>query len=180
MKRAATDVELVLSARTDAASLEELVRRYRPMIAKLASGFANLRTEDALFEGDNALVEAIMHFDPQRGTRFATYAYVCVRNRLARASRAAQATEGLERVPETASALPSPEDVLLQEEALAFRNAEAKRKLSRYEYAVWRMRIDGYSYAEIAVALSTDTQAVTIKSVNNALVRVRNKLKRQA
>ena len=179
MKREATDVELVLSARTDADSLNELVRRYRPLIAKLAAGFANLRTEDALYEGGIALVEAIMHFDPERGTRFATYAYVCVRNRLARASRKAQATADFESVPETASAMPSPEDVLLQAEALAERRAEAKRKLSRFEYAVWRMRIDGYTYAEIAVALSTEAQSVSIKSVNNALVRVRKKLKRQ-
>lgn len=180
MKRAATDNELVLSARTDAASLNELVRRYQPMIAKLAAGFANLRTEDALYEGGIALVEAIMHFSPERGTRFATYAYVCVRNRLARASRQAQVTSDIESVPETASAMPSPEDVLLQEEALAERRAEAKRKLSRFEYAVWRMRVDGYTYAEIAVALSTEEKIVTVKSVNNALVRVRKKLKRKA
>lgn len=179
MNRDASDVELVLSARSDAASLNELVRRYRPMIAKMAVGFANLRTEDALYEGGIALVEAIMHFDVERGTRFATYAYVCVRNRLARASKKAQATSDLESMPETASAMPSPEDVLLQEEALEERVAEAKTKLSRFEYAVWRMRIDGYTYAEIAVALSTPSKPIGIKTVNNALVRVRGKLKRK-
>lgn len=177
--RDATDNDLVALAPSDALALAELVRRYEPMIAKTAKTFPNLQTEQCMEEGGIALVEAIMHFDPARGTRFATYAYVCVRNRLLHASRKAQSTSGWQHLPEVASSMPSPEDAVLADEALAERQAEAKQRLSRFEYAVWRMRIDGYTYAEIAVALSTPQKQVTVKSVNNALVRVRTKLTRK-
>ncbi|MBQ4443456.1 MAG: sigma-70 family RNA polymerase sigma factor [Clostridia bacterium] len=175
--REATDNDLVVGARQDDGCLAELQRRYEPMIVQTAKSFPNMQEDECLAEGNIALVEAIMHFDQARGTRFATYAYVCVRNRLVRAGRKAQSTLDWQSMPERASRMPSPEETLLDEEAFAMRKAEAKRKLSRFEYAVWRMRIDGYTYAEIAVALSTAERTVDVKSVGNALARVRRKLK---
>ena len=160
----------------DSGCIAELLRRYEPMLAKMAATFGTLGYEDCMQEGGIALVDAVLHYDATRGTRFATYAYVCVRNRLMRLLSKADNTSDWE-VEATVSPMPSPEEAVLREEAIEESKALAKRLLSHFEYAVWRMRIDGYSYQEIAVALTNTKRNVDVKSVNNALTRVRKKLR---
>jgi RNA polymerase sporulation-specific sigma factor len=174
----ATDNQLLACSREDAACFDELLRRYRPMIVRLGRMFPTLSAENSTEEGMSALEEAMMHYDAARGTRFATYAFVCVRNRLSYAAKRADAAVKWRNAPETASTEPSPEELVMLQEAFEQRKVEAKRILSRFEYAVWRMRIDDYSYAEIAVALSSEKRVVDAKSIDNALVRARRKLMR--
>ena len=173
----ATERELLLLAREDASCVDELLRRYEPLIAKMAKSFGTVPYDIAMQEGVDALADAVLHFDPQRGTRFATYAYVCVRNRLLRCLRKTQPQRHIYEVPEAVSSIPTPEEIALAEEAVRLTQTDAKMRLSRLEYAVWRMRIDGYGYAEIAEVLTTPQRKVTVKAVNNALVRVRKKLR---
>lgn len=172
-----TEEQLLASARTDGGCIAELLRRYEPMLLRMAASFPALGHDDCLQEGGMALVDAVMHYNPTRATRFGTYAYVCVRNRLLRLQKKAQKVADWHDMQAQASTMPTPEETLLSEEALEESKAAARRVLSTFEYAVWRMRIDGYSYAEIAVALSDADKQVDVKSVNNALVRVRAKLR---
>ena len=173
----ATEQELVQGAREDAACIDELLRRYEPMLVRSAQSFEAVSYDIAMQEGAGALVDAVLHYDPQRGARFGAYAYVCVRNRLLRCQRKAQATRHIADVPEAVSSIPTPEEIALAEEAVRLNQSIAKTRLTRLEYAVWRMRIDGYSYAEIAEVLTTPQRKVDAKAVNNALVRVRKKLR---
>lgn len=173
-----TEAELVQAARRDEGCIAELLHRYEPMLSKMAASFDALSHAECMQEGGIALMDAVMHFNPQRGTRFGTYAYVCVRNRLTRAQRAARAAHaGWQDMLETTFPTPGPEDMVLQQEALAETTASVRKQLSPFEYAVWRMRIDGYSYAEIAATLTNAHRHITTKSVNNALTRVRKKLR---
>lgn len=173
--QALSESELLRLVRVDARCIDELLRRYEPMVGKMAQSFAPNDAERYRDEGRNALVDAAMHYDPARGTRFAAYAYVCVRHRMSRCSRRQAHMDALDA--DAPSLDPSPEERLLAEEAFALTNRRAKQCLSRFEYAVWRMRIDGYTYAEIAFALSKPQRPVNVKSVGNALVRVRNKMR---
>ena len=173
----AAEHELLLRAREDASCVDELLRRYEPMLVKLVQSFDAVSYDIAMQESLGALADAVLHFDPLRGTRFGAYAYVCVRNRLLRCQRKAQAVRPMDDVPEAVSSIPTPEEIALAEEAVRLNQSIAKERLTRLEYAVWRMRIDGYSYAEIAEVLTTPQRKVNVKAVNNALVRVRRKLR---
>ena len=174
---ALTEAALLAGVREDPAYVAELLRRYEPMLTRMAVTFAPLSYDACMQEGGMALVDAAVHYDAARGTRFATYAYVCVRNRLLRLSRRMGATADWAEVPKHASDMPTPEEEVLHWEHWEQQKLRAKAVLSPFEYAVWRMRVDGYSYAEIALTLSREGKVVSVKSVNNALVRVRRKLR---
>ncbi|MBQ5633734.1 MAG: hypothetical protein IIV11_02485 [Clostridia bacterium] len=61
---------------------------------------------------------------------------------------------------------------MLEQERLKSLYAVIRKNLSELEYKVWQLYISGRSAAEIAALLSTDE-----KSVNNAIYRIRKKLR---
>lgn len=126
-----------------------------------------------------ALLSAYAHYDPSIGTPFGAYARICIRNRLSAYAkgeqRARMTHEPIEDMPDVGL---SPEDQLIEAEEIASRKAWMKTQLTALEYAVWRLYVDHYTYKEIAVILSNEKRAVTTKTVNNALQRVRRKVKR--
>jgi RNA polymerase sigma-32 factor len=74
----------------DAKALHELVVKHRPLVAVMAKRYARpgaLR-DDLTHEGFVALLDAASRFDPERGTRFSTYARWWVRYYLQRYVRA--------------------------------------------------------------------------------------------
>ena len=159
----------------------ELVRRYTPMCHAVAAEFGNLSREDSVQECGLALLAAARHYDPTRGASFGTYAWTCMRNRLCRLAR--------KKRPDTASVaeavtLPTePEDDMdvwtdRQETMHAMRES-VRHKLSPYEYRVYSLVTAGNSAAEVAVLLSTPDRPLTVKSVTNALQRIRRKLRKQ-
>ena len=168
----------------DAPALSQLLTAYLPMVKSLAkSGAAPALEEDDLVqEGLLGLQRAIQTYDDALGVPFSAYARTCVRNRMLQAIEAA----GRKKHQPLNSFLPmedsstanqgnegqNPEEILLAEEAAGELNKMLSCMLSRLEGQTLDLFLDGYSYAEIARQLN-----ITEKSVDNALLRVRRKLK---
>ncbi len=168
----------VVAARENDAIMAEILSRYDGMIGGMLREAAEADREDWQQEGRMALVRAVQGFDPSKGVRFGTYAFRCVHNAFCAWVKKRPIYAADRDWTEIPDKRPGPEDKLLHEEWLAEGCKQAKRLLSPFEYKVWRWRIDGYSYAEIAVLAGQNKgQPVTIKTVNNALQRVRAKLR---
>lgn len=74
-------IELVLkSQKGDEEALELLVMSYHRMLKAMSGKFSGmgLDFDDLYQEGAIGLIGAVRDFDPDRGTRFSTYAWVCV------------------------------------------------------------------------------------------------------
>lgn len=160
-----------------------LTQRYTPMLRQLAQRFRNdrLDAEDLTQEGLLGLLSAANHFCA--GTvAFGSYAYVCVRRRMLSAiARTARhkdhlVAEGdweqeLERLSVATAKETDPADQVLRREADEQFYSRLRSLLSEREYQVLLLYLDAYSYDEMAARLG-----VSVKAVDNALQRVRQKL----
>ena len=71
----------------------------------------------------------------------------------------------------------NPEERLLAREELVETIAMLKKKLSSFEYKVFVLFLADYSYEEMTKILSANGESVTKKQIDNALQRVRLKIK---
>lgn len=135
--------------------------------------------DDLAQEALLGLLTAAKRFSAEAGTDFTAFARVCVRNRLLNAVQKLTTPETpqesdvvlseIERSADLTLGDPG-EQLMLREEDAAFLH-RIKEHLSMLEYAVLMRYLFAYSYEEIAVALN-----ISVKSVDNALQRVRKKL----
>ncbi|MCI8554794.1 MAG: sigma-70 family RNA polymerase sigma factor, partial [Clostridiales bacterium] len=113
---------------------------------------------------------------------FRTYASLCIRRRMLSAVRRSAAGHRIpsselvsideEEASEDESAVPTDPAVLLQQREDTDRfHSRLQKNLTRREYQVLMLYLGAYSYEEIAQLLHT-----SVKSVDNALQRVRRKL----
>lgn len=176
--KTAADDELVLAARQNDDAYSELISRYLPSIRRLARIYtkSSADRDDLVSEGILGLMNAVNTFSADRGASFSTYAGVCVNNRMmtslkksARIQRREESLESLE-----ASGESSPEKIILDREALSEIFSEISDNLTDLERTVISRYLSGASYADIAGELGTDK-----KAVDNALARVRRKLRRK-
>ncbi len=171
---------LALSAQQgDEAALSRLAAEMMPLVRSLAAKYKSLLLDgDDLFqEGMLGLLAAVRTFSEDGGASFRTYASVCVNNRIISALRKSTGgAQAAQFVPFDDRFLPdaaqSPEEQqLLREECEKLLHSVSTR-LSPAERTVLRLFLNGFSYKEIAEKTGT-----TPKSVDNALQRVRHKLR---
>lgn len=159
-------------------ALAAIIARQMPLIQRLARRAARpgLDYEDAVQEGLISLFSAIESYQRGREASFPTYAAVCVRNGILSAQRAAGRKKHAplnQSVPlSEEQSIPGPEEEAIANEAMRLTMAKVQRRLSPLERSVLRLRLEGRSYAEMARILKRPE-----KSVENALVRARGKLK---
>ena len=176
----ASDNELWLAASSgDLTAEEELIARYTHLVKICARPLflAGGDSEDLIQEGMLGLLSAVRSFSPEREAAFATYAEVCIKNRLYNAIRNA---ERLKNRPLN-SALPIEdklfgegrdlEDRIVTQEHLRQVLSSFSGKLTPLERNVLERYLAGQSYRIIADTLGTST-----KSVDNAVQRIRKKL----
>ncbi|MFR1808182.1 MAG: sigma-70 family RNA polymerase sigma factor [Pygmaiobacter massiliensis] len=162
----------------DEAALATLIARFMPTIRSLAKRAESpgLDFDDAVQEAYIGLFHAVKTYDPAKGTAFATYATTCIRNSIVTAMRAAGRKKHAplnSSVPLRESAtVPGPEELAILKEQYREAVRGINTKLSGFEKEALLLSLRGQSYSEIAKALSR-----TPKAVDNALVRVRQKLK---
>ncbi len=151
-----------------------LVSRYLRLVQKLAYQYRGiLDFEDLVQEGCIGLLNAIGGFDPAKDTQFRSYAYICIRNRIFTAmKRASDGAEVLSLEDGILDAAPDPEQRFLSQEQLHGVLNDLERVLSPLEKQVFFAYLGGLDYQTIA-----DTLHISQKSVDNALQRVRKKLK---
>ena len=155
-----------------------LISRYLGLVRKKAMAFScnGAEAEDLAQEGLLAFMRAVSAFEPDRGAKFSTFASVCVtngiRSAVMRLSKGAE--ESLpENIDEKAEDSATPENIWFEKERISGLYKEIELLLSEKEWSIFRLYLGGASYGEIAGRL-----AISEKSVDNAVFRVRKKLKK--
>jgi len=189
-----TDRMLLLRARAqDGASLDELFNRFRPMVNSITRGYFlnDGDHEDLVQEGMIGLHKAILSYDINSNATFSTFAHLCITRQVQTAVRRStklnsmmldnflsidtngrvQLTKDEDDTMYLTSDTPSPEDVVILNEATTALDNRIRDKLSTLEYDVFNLYLQGYSYRDIASKLQKD-----VKSVGNAVERIRGKL----
>jgi len=177
----ASDEELLAKVRAgDERALSKLVSRYEKLVTYLSRVFfrsPGAEQEDLIQEGMLGLVRALNGYDPERNASFNTYASVCIRNALTSAVRRSHSGSGrlsvlyMEDVGELADASAA-EEVLSDKEDSRGYLEDIVCLLSGFERRVLRLYMSGLGRRDISEALNK-----SYKSVDNALVRIKNKAK---
>lgn len=169
---------LLKLAPKDEEAYEELISRYLPSIRRIAAIYKNSPADrdDLVSEGILGLMAAVRTYSPDKGASFSTYAGSCAANRMRNALKKAQRINGRESpMDENGSAEEpgaSPEKIAIDREFLREVFAGIPAVLTEHERNVLGLYLAGESYQNIAKALGADK-----KSVDNALARVRRKLR---
>lgn len=161
----------------------ELSVRYIFVIRNRSADLYNMgiEAEDLFQEGLIALHTAVKTYSESGGASFRTYATACIRNRLVSAIRAANnlrnkinniAVSLDDQLDEPSAPQTEPENALMADEGIRELMELAQNNLSAMEMQVLAHYIEGDSYEEIAGKLG-----ITVKSCDNAMQRVRRKLK---
>ncbi|NLW79663.1 MAG: sigma-70 family RNA polymerase sigma factor [Ruminococcaceae bacterium] len=178
MREPTTRAELEAARQGGDAELAAIITRFMPAIRRVARRAAGpgLDFDDAVQEGLIGLFFAIQNWREGRGAAFNTYAITCIQNAVLSARRAAGRKKHAplnQSVPlGDAPAVPGPEDAAIANEQVGLALARARTLLSPLEKTILRLYLDGLSYREIALRIGK-----TPKTVDNALARVRRKLK---
>ena len=180
-----------LAAKGDAQAEEALIGRFSNLVRRCARPLflAGGDGEDLTQEGMMGLLSALRTYRPELGASFQTYAETCIRRRLLTAVKSASRYKHsplndaisleafLFEEGEVRDGLPArdmEEQILAQERADEMWNRFAV-ELSSFEHRVLVLFLAGLSYLEIA-----QHTGKTVKSVDNAVQRIRKKLAQYA
>ena len=175
---------LILDVRGgDQNAFDTLLDQYRPLIDASVARFSSdesfsLYCEDLKQEASVVFYNSILAYDlDQNEVEFGLFAKICIYNALVSFLRALKrrSAEPVAEIPQnliTVQDFEDPSARMLEQERLKSLYAVIRKNLSELEYKVWQLYISGRSAAEIAALLSTDE-----KSVNNAIYRIRKKLR---
>ena len=182
------DAQLALAAKGgDGAALSLLVERYAPVIRVRTRAYARraLEAEDLFQEGMIALLKAVRCYRPGGPGSFGAFAATCVNHKLISAVRAHMRQKNAPMrdylslsdptLPEPAARDPlgqDPQALVIASEEARDRARRMEALLSPLERQVLRLYLSGCSYAETAGRLE-----VSAKAVDNALQRIRRKLR---
>ena len=167
----------------DQDAFSALLLRYRPLIDRAVDRFsAELHgeedREDVRQEALAAFYDAIRSYrTDQEKVEFGLYAKVCIGNRLVSHLRRERRQQGLLSLDDLSAerVLGADGDLLslvIEEEEAQALSASIKQVLSRYEYEVFSLYFKGSSSAQIAELMQK-----SVKSIDNAIARIRKKLK---
>lgn len=160
-----------------------LALRYIRIIRKKASAvsLSSMDIDDITQEGFIGLLDAVSGFDPDKQFQFSTYANICVDNRIKKAIAKANTKKNsvlnnslnLDDISKTiVSVNIDPQNIYMEKEMFIELQKQLKSLLSSFEQEVLSLYLNGKSYDAMAEKLGS-----TNKSVDNALQRIRRKLK---
>ena len=193
-----TDEELIALFRDgDQEAMEKLLNKYKEMVLKKAKSMYILGgdSDDLIQEGMLGLFKAVRDYDCGRDASFRTFAQLCVTRQLYTAVTASSRKkhlplntavslsrpvreDGGEEEEEfldclEADASSNPEVYLSGQEDMERLEEKIEKELSPFEKQVLELHLTGMGYVEIAHVLNRDE-----KSTDNALQRIRTKLKK--
>ena len=169
-------------------SFSEMLNRYtRLMLYKIScirSGAAE--ADDLMQECSLGLLDAAENFSAEGAASFRTYAGICIENRLKTVMRmsGSEKNKPLRGYVEISDYLEGsdaddtlgkgvdPEEQILIKESVSELRQKLKELLSKREYKVFSLYLNGCSYDEIAKKVG-----ISPKAVDNALQRARRKLR---
>ena len=182
-----------MAAEGDSHAEEVLIIRYRRIVLIRSRSYYLMGgdNEDLVQEGMIGLLKAIRLYDPGRGASFQTYANLCINHALISAVTAAARNKQLPLNSSISFENPlfaenfgylsgqesdqnlNPEDLLITQEEIQERLDSIQTRLSEFERCILGYYLKGLTYSEISRQAGRP-----IKSVDNAVQRVRKKLSR--
>ena len=138
-----------------------------------------LEREDAIQEATYALYSAVKNYKSGKSS-FSTFAMLCIKRSLflsfKKTNRQKDVPDDLVTSLDSVEIADcnSPEKIFFDRESLKSLTDSIRLELSGLEYSVLTLFLEGKSYSQIA-----DELVISEKSVNNALIRIRKKLKKQ-
>ena len=182
-----TDEELVERIRAGETScMDTLIERYKRQVRNQARTLYLIGgdSDDLIQKGMLGLFKAIRDYRPEKEVSFEAFAKLCISRQLYSAVQAAgrQKHVPLNTYVELSDQLDaqddgpqgkSPEELLIDRENMEKLKEEIWQLLSPMEKKILRSYLDGESYTETASRLNKSP-----KSVDNALQRIRRKLKK--
>ncbi len=172
--------ELILMARDGSSiAFSRLARQYKPLINSLSQKYSSMCREygevgdDFLQEAQMAFFDAVKSYDINNSVvTFGAYAKACIRNRLVSLVRKFKSQKRKRGELKIQAGVMSPDDAYLTKELGTKLLALAENSLSPYEKNVFALYIEGKRASEISKNVGKSE-----KSVNNAIFRIRSKLK---
>ena len=193
-----TDEELICRLRDgEETIMDYIMEKYKNLVRKNAQNMYILGAEeqDLIQEGMIGLFNAIKDYDSGRDASFFTFADLCISRRMYNAIKASKREkhtplnnyvslygdnddknlDGKSGVIELLSAgeISNPENLLIDKENVERIENLVEQELSNFEKQVFDLYITGMKYGQIAKVLGKDE-----KSTDNALQRIKNKLKK--
>ena len=135
--------------------------------------------EDLMQEGFLGLLKAVRTYEEGKSS-FTTYAALCINTAVITAVRRYAGDKNRvlnEGVPisDDAGKVPNPEDILIEDEGIKELIKKINEELSEMEREVFALYLQGLSNAEIR-----DRLDLSAKATDNALQRIRNKIRKFA
>jgi len=179
-----SDEELVrLSQGGNPDSTEFLMTKFKPLVLSVAKSYfiAGGEQNDLIQEGMIGLFKAVRDYSNEKNTLFKSFATVCIRRQIIDAIRSSN------RLKHNALNSSLSLDDLNEGDVISSINLEAavfeseehknlkeniKNVLSKYEIRILNLYLDNKSYQDIA-----DTVGKDIKSIDNALQRIKKKIR---
>ena len=159
--------------------LQIIIKRYLHVINYYADRLCPAsEREDIVQDASFALYSAVKNYNPEKST-FSTFASLCIKrcviDGLKNDSRKKIIPEQLLSPIDDVELtdINSPEKIFFDKENLQSLTDNIRLELSDKEYNVLRLFLAGDKYSDIA-----DKLGITVKSVDNSLKRIRNKLNR--
>lgn len=193
-----TDEELILRLREgEEAIMDYIMNKYKNLVRKHARNMYILGAEeqDLIQEGMIGLFRAIKDYDSGRDASFFTFADLCISRKMYNAIEASKrekhtplnnyislygdndedSKDGKSSFIDLLSAgeISNPENLLIDRENVERIEKLVEQELSSFEKQVFDLYITGMKYGQIAKVLGKDE-----KSTDNALQRIRNKLRK--
>lgn len=190
------DEDIVEIARNgDPEALEYLIAKYKNFVRAKAKSYFLIGAdrEDIIQEGMIGLYKAVRDYDRDKLTSFKAFAELCITRQIITAIKTATRQKHIplnsyvslnkpiydEESDRTlldilsGAKITDPEQLIISREELSSMEVKVKEILSDLEMEVLESYLEGKSYQEIAVELDRH-----VKSVDNALQRVKRKLER--
>jgi RNA polymerase sporulation-specific sigma factor len=190
------DEELIDSARDgNESALEYLLKKYRSFVRAKARTYFLIGAdrEDIIQEGMIGLYKAIRDFNEDKLSSFRAFAELCITRQIITAIKTATRQKHIplnsyvslnkpifdEESDRTLMdvitevSVTDPEQLIISREELSMIECKISEVLSGLEWKVLSLYLEGKSYQEIAAELKRE-----VKSIDNALQRVKRKLER--
>lgn len=191
------DSEIIMLVRQgNGQALDFLIQKYRTFVRIKASAYFLIGAdhEDIVQEGMIGLYKAIRDYQDAHQTSFRAFADLCVKRQIITAIKAAtrqkhiplnsyisldkpiydeESERTLLDVLTNVEKIDDPEELVINQESRGLVEGKLIEMLSRFEWDVLYLYLDGRTYQEMSVELNRHT-----KAIDNALTRIKRKLER--
>ncbi len=176
-------IQIEKAAQGSEEALNFLMNKYKPLIdaevfRHTGEGMNNQDIADLRQEAEIAFCNAVCNYDESLGgVEFGLYAKICIGNSLVSFLRAYKRRGQIVSIDEDMSdegSFSDPVQKLIEQEDFLILQRKIKANLSPFENKVWWMYVSGMSAKRIAETLAVEGG---VKSVNNAVYRIRKKLR---